>query len=130
MGKQGAVLAMLLSCSIASAEPLPARPCRTDPRVVGDCFEVRGRLNFGNGNPALRMWRVGTKRYLGIWDDEEPIVPANLGAVLGPGLGRTVFGDFLVCPFTAERAGWMRMVCIEAARNLVVQDVPDERPSN
>lgn len=130
MRKQAAVLVMLLSCSIASAEPLPARPCRTDSRVVGDCFEVHGRLRFGNGNPALRMWWVGTERYLGIWDDEEPIVPANLATALEPGLGRTVFGDFIVCPFTAERAGWMRMVCIESARNLVIRDAQAELPSN
>jgi hypothetical protein len=59
---------------------------------------------------------------LGVWDDEEPIVPANVAAELEPGLGRTVYGDFLVCPFTVERAGRMRMVCIESARNLVVPD--------
>ncbi len=89
---------------------------------MGECFEVHGRLNFWNGNPTLRMWRVGTKRYFGVLDDEAPIVPANLAAALKPGFGRTVFGDFVVCPFTAERAGWMRMVCIESARNLVLRD--------
>ncbi len=119
------VMIILVSCSAATADPIPARPCRTDRRVIGECFEVHGRLSFGNGNPALRMWRVGTSRYLGIWDDEEPIVPANLAAVLEPD-GRTVFGDFLVCPFTVERAGWMRMVCIESACNLVVRDAQDE----
>jgi hypothetical protein len=120
------VTACLLGCSLAAAGPLPARPCRTDPRVTGKCFEVHGRLRFGNGNPALRMWRVGTDRILGIWDDEDPIVPANLASTLEPGLGRTVFGDFLVCPFTVERPGSMRMVCIESARNLVVRDAPEE----
>lgn len=115
---------LLLGSSLASADPLPARPCRSDPRVTGECFEVRGRLRFGNGNPALRMWQVGAERMLGVWDDEEPIVPANVAAALEPGLGRTVYGDFLVCPFTLERAGWMRMVCIESARNLVVRDAP------
>jgi len=105
-------------------QPLAPRPCRTDRRVMGDCFEVHGRLSFGSGNPSLRMWRVGTKRYLGVWDDEEPIVPANLAAVLQPpdAVWRTVFGDFVVCPFTKERPGWMRMVCIEAARHIVIRD--------
>ena len=123
------VTASVLGCSLAAADPLPARPCRSDPRVIGECFEVRGRLRFGNGNPALRMWRVGTNRILGIWDDEEPIVPANLATALEPGLGRTVSGDFLVCPFTVERAGWMRMVCIESARNLAIRDAPGQQPS-
>lgn len=98
--------------------------------MIGACFEVRGRLSFGNGNPALRMWWVGTQRHLGIWDDEEPIVPPNLAGLLEPGLGRTVFGDFVVCPFTAERAGAMRMVCIESARNLVVRDARTEQLPN
>jgi len=103
-------------------EPIEARPCRTDPRAIGECFAVHGRLRFGNGNPMLRMWRVGTKRYLGILDDEEPIVPASLTKCLEPGFERNVFGDFMVCPFTPRRPGWMQAVCIESARNVIIQE--------
>lgn len=127
MGTGAIALALLhLTAPRAQPDPRPARPCRTDPRVVGECFEVRGRLHFANGNPALRMWRVGTNRYLGIKDDEEPMVPGNLAALLRSEFDRTIFGDFLVCPFTADRPGWMRMVCIESARNLLVRDASDE----
>ena len=123
-----ALLLALVPASVALAEPIRMRPCRSDTRVTGACFWVHGRLNFGNGNPSLRMWRVGTKRYLGILDDEDAIVPANLATCLLPttgetGFERTTFGDFMVCPFTPERSGWMRMVCIESARNIIVQDV-------
>ncbi len=101
--------------------------CRNDGRVIGKCFQVHGRLHFANGNPSLRMWRVGTKRYLGVVDDDRPIVPVNLAKCLipdsGDGFERTTYGDFTVCPFTPSRPGRMQMVCIESARNIVVRDV-------
>lgn len=121
-----ALMVALLDTKARGDGVVPVRPCRSDPRVVGDCFPVRGRLHFANGNPALRMWIVGTKRLLGVRDDEDLIVPANLAKCLVPDSGdafeRTTFGDFVVCPFTADRPGRMRMVCIESAANLVIQD--------
>lgn len=32
-----------------------------------------------------------------------------------------VWGDFLVCPFTPQRPKEMQMMCIEAARNIVLR---------
>jgi hypothetical protein len=33
-----------------------------------------------------------------------------------------VYGDLLVCPFTADQPGHMRMVCVQEASNLVIED--------
>jgi hypothetical protein len=115
------VAATVLILTVAATAPATARPCRNEARVVGACFAVHGRLHYFNGNPSLRMWRVGTTRYLGIHDDEEPLVPSNLAACLR-GFERTVYGDFVFCPFTRARPGWMQMGCIESARNLIVED--------
>jgi hypothetical protein len=32
-----------------------------------------------------------------------------------------LFGDFTVCPFTAEKPGEMEMVCVESGTNLEVR---------
>jgi hypothetical protein len=43
-----------------------SRTCQSDPDLVGACFTVHGRLSAFNGNPTFRIWRIGTKRYLGV----------------------------------------------------------------
>ena len=107
--------------------PLFGEPpkCKTNPKVVSACCKVHGRVTFGNGTPGLRMWPVGTKRMLGITagpiadDADEPIAPENL---LKHFDGKSwVYGDFEVCPFTPERMGFMQMVCVESASNLIVK---------
>jgi len=40
--------------------------CRLSPVVVSACFAVHGRLLLYNGSPAFRIWRIGTKRMLGV----------------------------------------------------------------
>ena len=97
-----------------------ARPCKTDPRVLGDCFRVHGRLGFYNGNPSFRIWRIGTDRILGVQDDEAPIVPDNVATHLST--HTEIFADFVVCPFTVDQPGWMRRVCIESAEHIVVRE--------
>ncbi|MFZ3212287.1 MAG: hypothetical protein WA188_12310 [Terriglobales bacterium] len=51
-------------------------------------------------------------------DADDPIRPQNLK--FNPG-DETIYGDFEVCPFTRERKGAMRLVCIESASNVVVK---------
>jgi hypothetical protein len=105
--------------------------CKANPQVVNACYIVHGRATFGNGTPGLRIWPVGTKRMLGITagpvadDADEPIAPRNL---LKHFDGKSwVYGDFEVCPFTAERKGYMQMVCVESASNLVVKHWPPSK---
>jgi hypothetical protein len=94
----------------------PSHTCTSDPDLVDACFTVHGRLNFANGNPTARIWRIGTKRILGTDD----ILPGSLGLKMD--FGVEAYGDFYVCPFTPERRGEMRSVCIESAQNVIYKD--------
>lgn len=96
------------------------RPCKKDPDIVDSCFMVHGRIQYGNGTPSLRIWRIGTNRMLGVFDPENEIIPDNLATQL-TGFGVAVFGDFEVCPFTKSQPDAMQMVCVESARHLVTE---------
>ena len=96
---------------VAEAE----QPCKTDPDVIGACFTLRGKLTAWNGSPTLRIWRVGTKRILGVNDDEP--LPADLQSHMNWDV--EAWGDFTVCPFTRERPGVMQIVCIESSKQVV-----------
>jgi len=88
------------------------------------CFDLRGRVSIGNGNPNVRIWRVGTTRILGVVGaecDEHPCGPSAMPDSLWTQMDEDhdIFADLTVCPVTKERAGWMQMVCIDSARNTV-----------
>jgi hypothetical protein len=98
--------------------------CAASPNLVGSCFTFHGRLSFYNGTPGCRIWRVGTKRILGILDlakpdeyNENPTLPDGLECYPG----YNTYADFTVCPFTTERAGEMQMVCVDSAANIVTE---------
>ena len=118
---------VLILCGIVSARSPPVaveKPCREHPQLVGKCFNVHGRLSTYNGNPAVRLWRIGTKRVLGVSDQRFSLagyrnIPVDLSKQLN---GETeILGDFLVCPFTRPRPGEMQLMCIESAKNIVVK---------
>lgn len=90
--------------------------CKSDPDIVGECFTVHGRLSAWNGTPTMRIWRIGTKRILGVHDD---IMPESLTFQVGWDVD--AYGDFQVCPFTKKRPGEMQMVCIEQAKHLLIK---------
>jgi hypothetical protein len=91
--------------------------CKSDPDIVGACFRIHGRIAAYNGTPTLRIWRIGTDRLLGV-DDDIP-VPEKLSRQLDWDVN--AYADFEVCPFTPEREGEMRRVCIESAEHIVVR---------
>jgi hypothetical protein len=101
-----------------------APKCEGNPKVIGDCYSVRGRLTLGADTIRLRLWPVGTKRILGITagpipdDADDPIRPQSLR--FNPG-DNAIYGDFEVCTFTPERKGEMQMVCIESATHLIAK---------
>ena len=119
--------ALLVLCGSVSAmtPPLPAeKSCREHPQVVGKCFNVHGRLSIYNGNPAVRLWNLRTKRMLGVSDQRFSLpgyrnLPEDLARHLD---GETnIYGDFLVCPFTRPRPREMQLICVESAKHVMVK---------
>ena len=107
--------------AIACAEPAAGR------QAAGACFWLHGRLFAANGNPTFRIWRIGTRRGLGV------NLGAHASAAIGdlPGSVRAlipggdvqvdIYGDYQVCPLTRGRQGWMRFVRIVQARRLIAR---------
>ena len=121
----------LLACGSATAGNTHPRsiPCKT-PKNAASCYWTHGRIGFYNGTPAIRLWKIGTNRLLGIYsgpsadryglDNEDPQMPANLKRKFKPSENQ-VYGDFEVCPLESEREGAMQAACIESAKNLIAQ---------
>ena len=93
------------------------KSCREHPQLVGKCFTVRGKISVYNGAPALRIWKIGTNRVLGV--SEQRFAVAGYRNV--PEDIHQLVGDFLVCPFTKSKPKEMQMVCIDKATNVVVK---------
>jgi len=120
----GTIIATTVSAAqIAEAQGQLASPatCKGNHELVAPCFTVHGRLFAANGTPTFRIWPVGTKRLYGVSGAEDR---GSLPECLAPHIGfdKQLYADFVVCPFTHDRAGWMRFVCVESARNMTVHD--------
>ena len=115
------LMAMLLIVVPAFGGP---PKCKGNPKVIGACYSIHGRLTPGADTVVVRLWPVGTKRMLGVAsgpdidDANEPIWPKSLKFDRGV---EAIYGDFEVCPFTPERNGERRLVCIESASHVVVK---------
>jgi hypothetical protein len=91
--------------------------CKEDPDLVAACFTLHGRLSLWNGTPTVRIWRVGTKRILGVPSDTLPQDVDRLFS--NDPWADDIYGDFEACPLTPERPGEMQMVCISSASHLI-----------
>ena len=145
------LIAALLMCALGvqavpqsapqTAAPQRKIPCKTAENA-SMCYWTRGRLSFYQGNPSYRIWKVGTKRILGIYsgpnsqgidplDGEHPEFPANLSRAFRaeyernvalkidtPYLIGDVFAKFEVCPLEPDKPGYMQASCIESAKNI------------
>jgi len=127
----GRILASLLLfvfATVAVPTPInqtPEKSCREHPQLVGKCFALRGRLAVHNGAPAVRLWRFGTRRVLGISDQRFKLpgfrnLPESLSQQLNG--DNEITGEFIVCPFTKPKPKEMQLVCIESARDLSVRN--------
>lgn len=107
----------------AEAPKSTLMPCRAQPSLVGKCFRVRGRLSLYNGAPTIRLWRVGTRRILGVSASYSQAGYSSIPDELERRLDweTEMWGDFLVCPFTRLRPKEMQMICIEDGKNVVVR---------
>ena len=119
-------LVLILCGSVSALSPhLSAqKSCREHPQLIGKCFRVRGRLSVYNGAPAVRLWRIGTKRVLGVSDQRFSLpdyrnLPEDLKKQLTG--ENVIIGDFLICPFTSAKPREMQLVCIESAKNVSVK---------
>jgi hypothetical protein len=127
IGRIMASLFVLAFAGVAAPSPvsdLTDKSCRQHPQLIGECFNVRGRLSVYNGAPAVRLRRSGTRRMLGVSDQRFKLPEyRNLPEVLSQQLNgdNEILGDFLVCPFTKPRPREMQLVCIESARNLSIR---------
>jgi hypothetical protein len=129
---KGIFLAVLsiatLSANIAEAASESA-DCRRNSQPTMQCFTVHGRLSLYNGTPGFRIWKVGSKRLFGVLnsygkepEDQVLLLPEPVQELMKPDTTTTMaYGDFTICPFTAERPGRMQMVCISDASNLIAK---------
>ncbi len=81
-------------------------------------------MSFYNGAPSVRIWRVGTRRILGVSEQRFAVEGyCNLPAAIASRLSwdSDLFADLVVCPFTHERPGVMQLLCVDAAANVVVR---------
>ncbi len=120
------LLVLILGGSVSAMSPLlqAEKSCREHPRLIGKCFSVRGRLSVYNGAPAVRLWRIGTRRVLGISEQRFSLPEyRNLPEDLTKRLNgeNEIFGDFLVCPFTRAKPREMQLVCIDSAKDVMVK---------
>jgi hypothetical protein len=129
------ILALALCALAAQAVPQATAerkiPCKT-PENAASCYWTHGRLSIYNGNPSLRVWKIGTKHLLGIYggpstfpprtseDSESPELPPNLENLDGALEGGEIFADFEVCPLRPEHPHQMQPACIESAKNIFV----------
>jgi hypothetical protein len=104
--------------------------CKTAENAAA-CYWAHGRLSLYNGNPTIRVWKIGTHRILGILsgpgaekrdpeDSVHPELPANVERVF-KSLSTQIFADFEICPLQPERPGTMQDACIESAKNIFVE---------
>ena len=119
-------------------------PCKT-PENAEMCYWAHGRLAIANGNPTYRIWKIGSRRMLGVFngpshfpprvqeDGELPEFPAELDRAYEADNRRykretgimwavppPVFADFEVCQLEPERKREMQAVCIESAKNIYI----------
>ncbi len=124
------LIAFTLSATSAP-QRVPKRKiaCKT-PENSATCYWVHGRLNFANGNPSIRVWKIGTRHIFGIisgpgaekWISEDslhPELPANVDRAF-KSISTQLFADFEICPLEPEVTGEMQAACIESAKNIVV----------
>jgi hypothetical protein len=89
---------------------------------VGSSFVVHGKLKSWNGAPTLRISVLGTNRILGVHGNSP--IPKNLEPFVESSETQVV-GDFVVCPLTKSRPGWMQIVCIKSASSLRAIKAPE-----
>jgi hypothetical protein len=119
----------VLACFAVMAygdDNLKKKTCRDHPDLSGPCYKVKGRMFLSNGTPSFRIWPIGTKRILGVSEarfmrSDYANMPDDLAQRLN--CETAIYADFIVCPFTKNKPGVMRLVCVESAKNISIRKV-------
>ena len=114
------IAALILSTVLEPVAVGAKENCKGNPRVVGSCFTVRGRLALYQGYPDIRMWWVGTNRIFGIAGGEgEEIIPDEISEHIKDGI--YIFGDYEVCLISEHVQGHMQWICIESGTRIRIE---------
>ena len=116
-------LSFILSTLLSIPAIAIASTCETNYNIVDECYETRGRMQAANGNPSVRIWKVGTKRVLGVRNENLEYLPTKVKEAFS--LGVFVFADYRICPLTKEKPRHMQMVCVESMKNIRIEDYRD-----
>ena len=110
----------------------PESVCTYATVFAGPCETVHARMFATVGSPWVRLWKVGTKRILGVWELAEPNDPGP--CPLPPYLAtlviddKVVYADFMVRPVSRAKPGVMQQVCVASASGIVAQPARVSQP--
>ncbi len=112
----------LIAPLVAERQAQTRTTCRRPP--IEPCTISHGRFSTQNGITQT-IWLVGTTRRLHVTNEISDFLPANALKYTALTLPdhSYIFGDFTICPLEPDRPGFMRDVCVVAAKNLVVQNI-------
>jgi uncharacterized protein involved in response to NO len=116
------VLIALLAFTVAQPEVVVA----THPPP--SCQVVHGQMFLTNGTPSVRIAVIGTRRILGVTQqdqtmDQLPVPSTLLQRLMNPKANEdlAIYSDFNVCAVTKSVPGVMQMVTVKSASHLVVK---------
>ena len=123
---------MIAAFAAAAAMSLTGAPTGGAPKQTSPiCRVVRGRMALSNGTPSVRIWVVGTRRILGVVQQDETLddLPNSIrklwnGKNPDADWNSVIYGDFKVCADAPLRPGRMQMVEVAEARRLVLRPRP------
>ncbi|HEX8193117.1 MAG TPA: hypothetical protein VF552_09470 [Allosphingosinicella sp.] len=115
----------LLLAAAAAAALAAAAPANAPPQRAGECRWVHGRFAIYNGSGLRRIWVIGTRRIISLWDHDEQVPPAIARYQGDANPDRApLFGDFYVCALERSRPGHMQHVRLLRTRNLLYRGRP------
>jgi uncharacterized protein involved in response to NO len=92
------------------------------------CQVVHGQMFLTNGTPSVRIAVIGTRRILGVTQqdqtiDQLPVPSTLLQRLMNPKVNEdlAIYGDFNVCAVTKSVPGVMQMVRVRSASGLVLK---------
>jgi hypothetical protein len=90
---------------------------------AGDCGWVHGRYSLYNGAGVRRIWMIGTRHTLNLYDEDEEL-PAAIVRLEKSGefspASDEIYGDFYVCARERRIPGHMQHVRFKDAKRLRV----------